>query len=297
VQHSAPHNPMNPSPIANLLTFDIEGFIEASHDSMHVPQKYISTELEREEIELNTHGILDLLAETRQTATFFVLGRIARDLPALVRRIVGDGHELGCHSFYHRRLHFLSPQELREQLGDAKRNLEDIAGSPIYGFRAPDFSITTANLWAFDVLRELGFSYDSSVYPTSLHDAYGIATFPRVPFRMPNGLVEIPMTTARILGKNVPFGGGGYMRLYPLWLTRMLFRHANREGLPVNVYFHPSEMGIVVRRIEELPWLRKFRTYVGVQTTARKLRALIRSFCFARVIDYLNSNPIPEVVT
>lgn len=279
----------------NLITFDIEGFIEASHDSMHVPQQYVSAVKEREEIEVNTHGILDLLAESGQTGTFFVLGRIARDLPALVKRIVTEGHELGCHGFYHRRLYYLSRPKLEEQLSDAKRTLEDVGGGPIHGFRAPDFSITNSNLWAFDVLREVGFTYDSSIYPTSLHDAYGIGGAPRVPFRMPNGLVEFPMATVRVLGANVPFGGGGYLRLYPLWLTRLLIQHSNRAGLPVNVYFHPSEMGIIVRRIEELPWRRKFRTYVGVQTTARKLRALIRSFRFARVIDYLNTSGVPEV--
>jgi len=282
------------TPVTNLLTFDIEGFIEASHDSYTVPERFRSDALEREEIEVNTHGILDLLAETEQTGTFFVLGRIARDLPDLVRRIVSEGHELGCHSFYHRRLYFLSPAELREQLHEARCRLQDVGGVPVHGFRAPDFSITADNLWAFDILLELGFSYDSSVYPTTLNQAYRIGDFPRVPFRMTNGLVEIPMTTVRLLGANVPFGGGGYLRLYPLSLTRRLFRQANRAGMPVNVYFHPSEMGIVVRRIEELPWLKKFRTYVGMGTTARKLRALVRDFRFGSVRDYLEANPTPE---
>lgn len=280
---------------ANLLTFDIEGFIEASHDSVQVPAKYVSDEAERQEILVNTEGILDLLAETGQTGTFFVLGRIARDLPDLVRRIVRAGHELGCHGFYHRRLYCYAPDELRRLLSDAKRRLEDLAGEPVSGFRAPDFSITAGNLWAFDVLRELEFEYDSSVYPTTLHDAYGIGGFSRRPFRMPNGLIEFPMTTVRVFGVNVPFGGGGYLRLYPLAVTRWLCRHANREGLPVNVYFHPSEMGLIVRRIGEWPWLRRVRSYVGVTTTAGKLRDLVRTFRFQRIREYLQEHPFPEM--
>jgi polysaccharide deacetylase family protein (PEP-CTERM system associated) len=285
-----------PTPVVNLLTFDIEGFIEASQYTMQVPSKYISDELEREEIEVNTAGILDVLQEAGQVATFFVLGRIARDLPGLVRRIVDAGHELGCHGFYHRRLGDYGPDQLRQLVGDAKSRLEDIAGMPVQGFRAPDFSITAGNPWVFDVLRELGFTYDSSVYPTSLNDAYGIDDFPLVPFRMPNGLVEFPMSTVRMLGMNVPFGGGGYLRLYPLPLTRLLFRRTNRAGLPVIVYFHPSEMGLVIRRIEEMPAVRKFRTYVGITGARDKLRALLRSFPFTRMVDYLSRYPVPDGV-
>ncbi|HLB38414.1 MAG TPA: DUF3473 domain-containing protein [Gemmatimonadales bacterium] len=276
----------------NLLTFDIEGFIEASHDSMRVPRKYVSSELEREEIEVNTLAILELLAETGQKATFFVLGRIARDMPALVRRIVDLGHELACHSLEHRRLYAFAPREVRTFLREAKRLLEDVSGESVRGFRAPDFSITEANLWTFDLLRETGFTYDSSVYPTSLHDAYGIGNFPRSPFRMKNGLIEFPMSTTRILGANLPFGGGGYLRLYPLPLTRLLFRRANRAGVPVNLYLHPSEMGKVVRRIEGLGPLRRFRTYVGITRARDKLRALLRSFPFIRMTDYMDRYPI-----
>ena len=280
--------------VANLLTFDIEGFIEASHDSLHVPGDYVSSHRQREEIEVNTCGILELLEAAEHRATLFVLGRIARDLPALVRQIVGAGHELACHSFQHRRLYHFSAAEVRSFLGDAKSVLEDVSGQRVQGFRAPDFSITKANAWTFDILRDLGFTCDSSVYPTSLHDVYGIGDFPRVPFRMANGLVEFPMSTARILGANVPFGGGGYLRFYPLALTRWLCRHANRAGVPVIVYFHPSEMGTVVLPIRELDPVRRVRTYGGIASAAGKLRALLRSFHFIRMVDYLDRYPVHE---
>jgi len=279
----------------NLLTFDIEGFIEASHDSLDVPGDYVSSHRQQEEIEVNTGAILELLAAAKQRATFFVLGRIARDLPALVRQIVGAGHELACHSLQHRRLYHFTAGEVRSFLSEAKHVLEDVSGQRVQGFRAPDFSITKTNAWTFDILRDLGFTYDSSVYPTSLHDAYGIGDFPRAPFRMVNGLVEFPMSTVRILGANVPFGGGGYLRVYPLALTRWLCRHANRAGVPVIVYFHPSEMGRIVLPIRELGPVRRFRTYAGMAGAGDKLRVLLRSFHFIRMVDYLDRYPVQEL--
>ena len=262
----------------NLLTFDIEGFIEASHDSLDVPGDYVSSHRQQEEIEVNTGAILELLAAAKQRATFFVLGRIARDLPALVRQIVGAGHELACHSLQHRRLYHFTAGEVRSLLSEAKHVLEDVSGQRVQGFRAPDFSITKTNAWTFDILRDLGFTYDSSVYPTSLHDAYGIGDFPRAPFRMVNGLVEFPMSTVRILGANVPFGGGGYLRVYPLALTRWLCR-----------------MGRIVLPIRELGPVRRFRTYAGMAGAGDKLRVLLRSFHFIRMVDYLDRYPVQEL--
>lgn len=273
--------------ILNLLTFDIEGFIEASHDSMYVPTIYVSPERESEEIEVNTAETLELLAEFDQRATFFILGRIARDMPSLVRRIADGGHEIACHSFHHRRLFQFPRFEVETFLREAKSALEDVSGKRVYGFRAPDFSITEKNLWVFDLLQNLSFVYDSSVFPTALHDVYGIRGFPRDPFRFANGLIEVPLSTVRILGQNIPFGGGGYLRLYPLAVTRVLFWAANRGGRPCVVYLHPFEMGKVVRRIEGLGTLRRLRTYGGLRAAKGKLRSLLRRFRFVPVIDYL----------
>jgi polysaccharide deacetylase family protein (PEP-CTERM system associated) len=279
----------------NLLTFDIEGFIEASHDSMYVPAKYISAESERQEIEANTLEIVELLAEFGQRATFFILGRIARDMPGLIRRIAEAGHEIGCHSFEHRRLFHFPRPDVQRFLGEGKRYLEDAGGVPVVGFRAPDFSITNRNIWAFDVLKELGFLYDSSVMPTDLHDVYGIGGFPRQPFVMDNGLVELPMSTIKVWKHNVPFAGGGYLRLYPTALTRGLIRIANRRGEPAIVYLHPFEMGKIVPRIREIPLIRRFRTYTGVRTAATKLRSLLDTFRFVRAIDYVRDTHLLPV--
>lgn len=278
----------------NLLSFDIEGFIESSHDLMTVPPQYLDEPKENEEIIVNTQAYLDLLDEHQQKGTFFVLGRIGRDLPKLVAEIASRGHEVGCHSFHHRRMYDFDAKAVQTFLADARKCLEDAAGTPIRGFRSPDFSITKKNLWCFDLLREAGFTYDSSVMPTGLHDVYGIGDFPRHPFRMANGLIEFPLSVAPILGKNLPFGGGGYMRLYPAFLNELFFRRINREGLPGIVYLHPFEIGVRVTRIREMPMLRKFRTYVGVKTVARKLSRLLRRFRFVTFADYIEHHPIEE---
>jgi polysaccharide deacetylase family protein (PEP-CTERM system associated) len=279
----------------NLLTFDIEGFVEASHDSMTVPPECISEAGEREEIEVNTMQILEVLAAAGCKGTFFTLGRIARDMPRLVRRIAEAGHELACHSFHHRRLFNATEAEARHFLSDAKRLLEDASGQRVYGFRAPDFSITSANPWAFDVLRDLGYVYDSSVVPTTLHDVYGIRGFPTSPFRMANGLIEFPMSTMRVGRWNVPVGGGGYFRLYPLALTTAAFRMANRARVPRIVYLHPFEMGVVVPRIPGLGLIRHFRTYTGVTRSKAKLQSLLRQFQFMRMVDYIDQVPIADL--
>jgi polysaccharide deacetylase family protein (PEP-CTERM system associated) len=280
---------------SNLLTFDIEGFIESSHESMRVPAEYISERLEAEEIEANTGSILDLLEEFGQKATFFILGRIARDMPRLVRRIADAGHEIGCHSLFHKRLYNFQRNEVAAFLEEAKHRLEDASGGPVYGFRAPDFSITRSNLWAFDVLREKSFLYDSSIYPTGLHDVYGIGDFPTTPFRFPNGLIEVPLSTVRIFRNNIPYGGGGYLRLYPLAVTKALFRGSNRKGVAAVVYLHPYEVGKMVRRVRGIGTLKSLRTYAGQKTAAAKLRALLAAFSFTRVIDYLGQKPVSEI--
>ena len=285
----------NQTSSSNLLTFDIEGFIESSHESMRVPEEYISERLETEEIEANTGSILDLLEEFRQKATFFILGRIARDMPRLVRRIADAGHEIGCHSLFHKRLYNFQRNEVAAFLEEAKSRLEDASGGRVYGFRAPDFSITRSNLWAFDLLREKSFLYDSSVYPTGLHDVYGISDFPATPFRFTNGLIEVPLSTVRIFGRNIPYGGGGYFRLYPLAVTKALFRGSNRKGVATVVYLHPYEVGSMVRKVRGIGILKSFRTYVGQKTAAAKLRALLSAFSFARVIDYLDQKPVSEL--
>lgn len=277
---------------ANMLSFDIEWQVEELDQLMDLPPRVCDTETQDRATEANTHRILELLAGLEQKATFFILGRIARDMPRLVRTIADAGHEIACHSLFHRRLYDSTIDEARVQLAAAKRYLEDASGQPVLGFRAPQFSITSKNPWAFELLYELGFRYDSSVFPTGMHDFYGIAGFPRMPFRHPQGLISIPLPVVRCFRRELPFGGGGYLRLYPLFLTKHLFRRLNRAGVPVVVYAHPYEVGDQIIRVPELPWAWKFRSFVGRRTTRGKLAKLIREFRFLSIKDYLDSRPI-----
>jgi len=282
--------------VTHLVSFDIEGFVEASHDSFRVPEKYVSALAERDEIQVNTEVILDILEECQVTATFFMLGRLGRDMPELVQRVASRGHEIAAHSYIHRRLYHFDRAGALEQLRLAKDNLEQASGRRIVGFRAPDFSIVRDNLYVLDDLRELGYEYDSSVFPLSFHDVYGISSFPRHPFVLPNGLIEFPMSTVTIGRVALPYGGGGYLRLYPNALTKALVRYRARQGLPTIVYLHPVEMGKVVPYIREISVARRFRTYVGMQKARHKLRDLLQSFRFVSFATFLANRPaLPRV--
>jgi polysaccharide deacetylase family protein (PEP-CTERM system associated) len=255
---------------------------------MYVPPHYLSESLEKNEIEINTMEILSVLSECGAKGTFFILGRIGRDMPVLVRKIADEGHEVACHGFFHKRLFNLSRSDTEKSLKQAKHYLEDASGVQVYGFRAPDFSIIQSNLWVHDILQQLSFKYDSSIYPIGFHDVYGIEHVETAPFKLKNGLIEIPLSTVKLV-KNFPFGGGGYFRLYPLLLTKLFITITNRMGIPVVFYLHPFEIGKIVPRIHEISLLRKFRTYYGVGRSRQKLKKLLDSFSFVRIIDYVRS--------
>jgi polysaccharide deacetylase family protein (PEP-CTERM system associated) len=169
-------------------------------------------------------------------------------------------------------------------------DLQDVAGQPVRGFRAPDFSITRQSLWALDVLRELGLGYDSSIYPIRGHDVYGIGDVVPWPHRLPNGLVEFPLSSVALGRRRLPFGGGGYFRLYPLALTHLLARLTNRAGRPFMFYIHPYEVGPEIPLIEGLTRLRRFRHYHNTSNGRARLADLLGSYRFAPVRDVLEEN-------
>lgn len=274
-------------PIAavNCLSIDVEGFIEASFESAPVPREIIDERREAAEIERNVSLLLELLAAERIRSTWFFLGRIGRDLPGLIRQVAAAGHEIGCHGFYHQRLFNRQPKGLRKDLADARAILEAAGGTEVLGFRAPDFSITQASLWALDMIREAGFVYDSSIYPIGMHKVYGIpGAEPRI-HRLPNGLVEFPLATVTLAGWRMPFGGGGWFRFYPISLTRALVRLTNRRGDPCMLYVHPYEVGPELSRFP-MSWIRCIRHYYNCNRPDR-LRAVVREFRFEPAIDIL----------
>jgi polysaccharide deacetylase family protein (PEP-CTERM system associated) len=239
----------------------------------------------------NTDRMLQLCDEAGVKGTFFVLTWNAERHPDVVRRIAAAGHEVASHGYGHRLVYELSPEEFRQDVGRAKALLEDLTGTPILGYRAPSFSITAKSLWALDVLLDCGYRYDSSVFP--VRDAlYGLPEARRFPYvireRDGQALVEFPITTTPALGRNLPLGGGGYLRMLPYGYMRWGMRRVNTgEGEPAVVYVHPWEVDPGQPKLKTAG-RRGFSThYVGLAGTERKLRRLLRDFRFAPMRDVL----------
>lgn len=260
----------------NVFSVDVEDYFHVEAFSDIVPRNKWDTYSLR--VEANTHRVLDLLDEHRTEATFFVLGWVADKLPHLVREIHSRGHELACHSYWHRLIYKLSRDEFAEDTRRAKDIIEQAAGVPVYGYRAPSYSVTAASLWALDVLAESGFTYDSSIFPIR-HDVYGIPTAPRNPFTVATEagpIVEFPITTFRFSrGPNLPVGGGGYLRLLPFWYTRVGFRRARADNLPLIAYIHPWEVDPDQPRLPGRARSR-VRHYTNLSQTYDRLGALLR---------------------
>jgi len=271
----------------NCLSMDVEGFVESNIESFGIPEQHLDRTQETYEIENNVHSFLDLLAELRIRGTFFIVGRIARDMPEMVLRVADLGHEIGCHNYEHRRIFGQQPKQFREGVISAKQRLEDVSGTKVYGFRAPDFSITRASVWALDILQEAGFLYDSSIYPIRMHDVYGIGDVNPGIHRLPNGLVEWPLATLSLLKTRFPFGGGGYLRLYPLTVTSHFIETRNRSGSPCMLYIHPYEVGPIIPEIKGLSAYRRFRHYYNCSGGGVRLKKLLRGFTFAPAVEIL----------
>jgi polysaccharide deacetylase family protein (PEP-CTERM system associated) len=270
-----------------ILSFDVE-----EHDRIEAANGLIiSPSLKahyRDRVDCSTHWLLDLLAERTIKATFFVVGQIARDNPCLVRAISDAGHEVANHSWDHQRVHKHNPASFREDLRISKDALEQATGKAVVGFRAPTFSVMRETAWALDVLVEAGFLYDSSIYPVR-HDRYGIPDAPRQPFwakGQHHEILEIPPLTWRVMGMNLPVGGGGYFRLFPLWVMLQGMRQmlkAPDSGVAM-LYFHPWEFD---PQQERLPMgkMSRFRTYVGINRSRDRLTSLLKNQQFSRACD------------
>jgi polysaccharide deacetylase family protein (PEP-CTERM system associated) len=264
-------------PLVNALTVDVEDYYQVSGFENCVARADWGAYPSR--IEIGTRKILELLAAASVRGTFFLLGWVAERNPRLVRAIHRAGHEIGCHSYWHRLVYQQTPAEFRADLRRARDVLQDQTGTGVVAYRAPSFSITRRSLWALDVLIEEGFVIDSSIYPT-VHDRYGIPGAPPEPHRIerPAGsLWEFPPPVYRLLGYPLPVGGGGYLRLYPYRLTRRGLRSINARGQPFAVYVHPWELDPEQPRLAP-GRLRAFRHYVNLHRTRSRLRKLVRDF-------------------
>jgi polysaccharide deacetylase family protein (PEP-CTERM system associated) len=234
-------------------------------------------------VERNVEQLLALLDEHQAHATFFTLGWVAHRYPALIRRIVAQGHELASHGYGHRRASDLDHAAFSHDIRHAKALLEDISGTAVIGYRAPSFSIGKANLWAFDCIAAAGYHYSSSIYPVQ-HDHYGMPDAPRFPYRVREGLTEIPVTTTRLFGRNLPAGGGGYFRLAPYHVSRWAIARVNRQELrPAIFYFHPWEIDPEQPRVDGVGLKTRIRHYLNLHRTQARLRRLLSDFRWDRV--------------
>ncbi len=273
---------MNQASIVNYLTIDVEDYYQVSaFEEVVTPSMWDSMP---SRVERNTQILLDMLDAFKTRATFFVVGWIAERHPNLVRSIIDRGHEIGCHSYLHRRVYTLTPAEFRDDTKKAKDILENICEQVVLGYRAPSYSITSNSLWALDILAALGFKYDSSVFPIC-HDIYGIPGAPRFSYVLPGcDIVELPISTARFLGRNIPVAGGGYFRLFPYWITRFFLRKINREDKrPFVFYLHPWEVDPGQPRFSQASPFSRFRHYNNLNKTAGRFRQLLQDFSFGAI--------------
>lgn len=282
-----------PTRRANALTIDVEDYFQVSAFAPYIERK--SWDRCECRVERNVDRILALLAERDIKATFFTLGWIAERYPALVRRIVAQGHELASHGYGHQRVTELDARAFRHDVTHAKALLEDIGGQPVLGYRAPSFSIGAANLWALDVLEDAGYRYSSSIYPVR-HDHYGMPDAPRFANRIRNRLIEIPPTTVRLFSRNLPSSGGGYFRLFPYAVSRWLLQSVNqRDGEPAIFYFHPWEIDPEQPRVPGIDIKTRFRHYVNLSRNEAKLCRLLDDLRWDRM-DRIFLAPSPATV-
>jgi polysaccharide deacetylase family protein (PEP-CTERM system associated) len=271
----------------NAFTVDVEDYFQVSAFERHVPKE--SWRGRESRVAQSNRKILDLLARKQVKATFFILGWIAREFPELVREIHAAGHELASHSYWHRLVYSLSPEEFRQDLRDSREAIFEATGVTVKAYRAPSFSITRKSLWALDILAEEGFTVDSSVFPTR-HDRYGIpgAKLEIHPLATAAGSVlEFPPTVAKLAWWNMPTGGGGYFRLYPWWFTKHLLSQVNRSGRPFMFYVHPWEVDPDQPRMAFASLGTRFRHYVNLATTATKLERLLDTFRFGTLSEVI----------
>lgn len=274
--------------IRNAFSVDVEDYFHVEALSRVVDRASWN---EREyRAEKSTHRLLDLLGAENVRATFFILGWVAKRSPQLVRAIHDAGHEVACHGLTHQMVNKQTPDRFRAETLESKSLLEDAAGAPVRGYRAATYSITQESLWALPILAELGFAYDSSIFPIR-HDLYGIPDAPRFPYRPPGtNLLEVPVTTVQFMGQRLPCGGGGYFRLLPYALFRSALRRVNgTDKQPAVFYCHPWEVDPDQPRIAGLSLRSRFRHYTNLSKMESRLRRLLRDFRWGRMDEVFAS--------
>ena len=269
-----------------MMTVDVEDYFQVS-----AFEKIISRDNWNEcqyRVEKNTYKILELFSKYEAKATFFVLGWVAERSPGLIKAIVEQGHELASHGYSHKRVTDLTPEEFRADLVKSSDILEQTGSVKLKGYRAPSYSIVESNLWAHEILAECGFVYSSSVYPIK-HDHYGIPDAPRFKYETAApGLIEFPISTIKKFGRNFPAGGGGFFRLYPYAVSKWAINTLNREDGAASIfYFHPWEIDPGQPAQENIPLKTRFRHYLNLDKTEKRLEKLLQDFQWVRMDSML----------
>lgn len=271
------------SPIVNAMSVDIEEYFQVGAFERTIDRREWDNYASR--VEANTQAVLDLYAAAQTKATFFTLGWVAERHPALIRRIVAEGHELASHGYAHDRVHDLTADGFRDDLRKTKAILEDAGGVEVVGYRAPSFSIGKRNAWALQVLADEGYAYSSSVAPFGT-DHYGWPGFPRFAHRPVAGssMIEVPVTTARFGGRTLAAGGGGFFRMLPYGFSRWAISQVNhRDRQPAVFYFHPWEVDPQQPRVANAPIKSRLRHYTNLDVMADKLRRVLTDFRWDRM--------------
>ena len=268
--------------VRNALSVDVEDWFQVGAFETVIAQTSWSALEHR--VEANTDACLAMFDEAGVKGTFFTLGWVAERQPSLIRRIVDQGHELASHGWDHARVFTMTAAEFAADLAKTRKTLEDLGGAAVTGYRAPSFSIDKRTPWAHEALAEAGYAYSSSVAPVK-HDHYGWPEAPRFAFKPVAGsdMLELPVTTARLAGRTLAAGGGGFFRLLPYGFSRWAINQVNAAGEPAIIYFHPWEIDADQPRVANAPARSKLRHYTNLSGMAGKLKRLIGDFEWGRV--------------
>jgi len=275
----------------NALSFDIEDYYQVGAFAKNIAisdwDKYESR------VEDNTRKLLNLLSSQKipVRATFFVLGWIAERHPNLVPEIAADGHEIASHGYGHQLVYTLTEEEFRSDVRKTREILRKQSGQEVIGYRAPSFSIVNRTYWAHRILVEEGYRYDSSVFPIH-HDLHGNADAPREIHWIDTAagqILEFPPGVVRRFGQNIPVSGGGYFRFFPYFLTVHWLRCINKAGNPFVFYMHPWEVDPEQPRIANISFKSRFRHYLNLNKTLKRLECLVNDFQFAPVSEVIRT--------
>lgn len=283
------------STIINAMTCDVEDYFQVSAFEKYIDRDQWDSLPRR--VEENTDRLLELFDLYGIKITFFMLGWVAERHPGLITRIIEEGHELASHGYSHIRVTEQTPAEFRQDIDKTKKLLEDMSGQAVRGYRAASYSIGKDNLWALEELEQAGYEYSSSIYPIK-HDLYGIPDAPRFayhPNRNQHGLLEVPVTTFRLGGKNYPCGGGGYFRLFPYRLSRWALQQVNNKDKQACIfYFHPWEIDPKQPRQSGISVRTRFRHYLNLDRMETRLTRLLNDFSWGRMDHIFLGNKTAE---